>query len=150
MGFVSFLKNFGVILGKVALAEAGVVQGVKAADPAASPTVDKLDTMFQSVLATEGMFQAAFPGQQTGPQKLAAAGTLVTPILNEVSVLTGKKIANAAAYQAGVTAMINGMVGMMNAVEGTPVVTTTTITAPAASTSPSPIAPAPANAPPKS
>ena len=42
MSFVSFLKQFGVILGKVALAEAGIVQGVKAADPALSPTVDKL------------------------------------------------------------------------------------------------------------
>lgn len=141
MGFVSFLKQFGLILGKVALAEAGIVQGVKAAAPALSPDVDKLDTIFQSVLATEGQFAAAFPAQQTGPQKLLAAGTLVTPILNEVSVLTGKKITNAAGYQAGITAVLNGIVGMLNSVEGSPVVTTTTITAPAAATSPAPIKP---------
>ena len=132
MSFVSFLKSFGMILAKIALAEAGIVQGVKAADPAVAPTVDKLDAIFQNILATEGMFAAAYPGQQTGAQKLAAAGTLVTPILNSVQLISGKKIANAAQYAQGANAVINGIVAMLNSVEGSAPVTTTTVTAPGA------------------
>lgn len=139
MGFVSFLKQAGIILGKLALAEAGIVQGVKAADPAAAPTVDKLDTIFQSIVATEGQFAAAFPGQQTGPQKLLAAGTLITPVLNEVSLISGKKIGDIAGYQAGVTLVMNGIVKILNSVEGTGGVTAATIAAPAAATAPAAI-----------
>lgn len=130
MGFVSFLKSFGMILAKLAMAEVGIVQGVKVADPAIAPTVDKLDSIFQNIVATEGMFQAAYPGQQTGAQKLAAAGTLVTPILNSVQLISGKKIANATQYSQGVQTVINGIVAMLNSVEGSAPVTTPIVTAP--------------------
>ena len=136
MGFTSFLKKAGIILAKLALAEAGVALGVKQADPNLGPKVDKLDQIFQSIVAVEGMFEKAYPGQQTGAQKLAAAGTLVAPILNQVQVLTGAKVGDSAQYTEGINTIITGIVKMLNSSDGNPQAVLPVIAAPAAATAP--------------
>lgn len=121
MSFVSFLKKAGQILANVAAVEAGVEPIFKAAAPAGSAVssgLDKLDLIFKSVVATEGQFAAAFPGQQTGPQKVLAASSLLGPILATVDTLSGKHIANEAAYVAAVQKITGGVADLMNAYQG--------------------------------
>ena len=117
-GFVSFLKKAGQILANIAAVEAGIEPIFKAALPAAAgATVDKLDLIFKSVVATEGQFAAAFPSGQTGPQKLLAAASLVGPILGTVDTITGKPIANEAAYTKAVQTITGGIADLMNSLQ---------------------------------
>lgn len=119
MSFVSFLKRAGQILANVAAAEAGIEPIFKAALPAsAGSTVDKLNLLFQSVVATEGQFAAAFPAGQTGPQKLLAAASLVGPVLSTVDTIRGKPIANEAAYNKAVQTITGGIADLMNSLQG--------------------------------
>jgi hypothetical protein len=118
MSFVSFLKKAGQILANVAAMEAGIEPIFKAALPAtAGAAVDKLDLIFKSVVATEGQFAAAFPAGQTGPQKLLAAASLVGPILGTVDTITGKPIANEAAYVKAVQTITGGIADLMNSLQ---------------------------------
>lgn len=118
MGFISFLKKAGQILANIAAVEVGVEPIFKAALPAAAgATVDKLDLIFKSVVATEGQFAAAFPAGQTGPQKLLAAASLVGPILGTVDTITGKPIANEAAYVKAVQTITGGIADLMNSLQ---------------------------------
>lgn len=118
MGFVSFLKKAGQILANVAAVEAGIEPIFKAALPAAQgATLDKLDLIFKSVVATEGQFAAAFPAGQTGAQKLLAAAALVGPVLGTVDTITGKPIANEAAYLKAVQTITGGVADLMNALQ---------------------------------
>ena len=117
-GFVSFLKKAGQILANIAAVEAGIEPIFKAALPAAAgATVDKLDLIFKSVVATEGQFAAAFPAGQTGPQKLLAAASLVGPLLSTVDTITGKPIANEAAYTKAVQTITGGIADLMNSLQ---------------------------------
>lgn len=121
MSFISFLKKAGQILANVAAVEAGVEPIFKAAAPTGSTaanTIDKLDLIFKSVVATEGQFAAAFPGQQTGGQKLLAAASLIGPVLSTVDTISGKSIANEAAYVAAVQKITAGVADLMNAYKG--------------------------------
>lgn len=119
MSFVSFLKKAGQILANVAAVEAGVEPIFKAAAPASvGAVIDKLDTVFKSVVATEGQFAAAFPGQQTGPAKLLAAASLIGPLLSTVDTIRGKQIANEAAYVAAVQKITAGVADLLNAYKG--------------------------------
>lgn len=119
MSFVSFLKSAGKILANVAAAEAGIEPFFKAALPAsAGAAIDKLDTIFKSVVATEGMFTSAFPDQQTGPQKLVAASTLIAPILASVDMIAGTHVADSAAEQAAIAKITSGFADYVNARTG--------------------------------
>lgn len=139
MSFVSFLKKAGQILANVAAVEAGVEPIFKAAAPAGSATantIDKLDLIFKSVVATEGQFAAAFPGQQTGAQKLLAASSLLGPILSTVETVSGKHIANEDAYVAAIQKITGGVADLLNAYQGGSVADASgAITAPAAAVS---------------
>lgn len=118
MGFVSFLKKAGQILANVAAVEAGIEPIFKAVLPAAQgATLDKLDLIFKSVVATEGQFAAAFPAGQTGPQKLLAAASLVGPVLGTVDTVTGKPIANEAALLKAIQTITGGVADYMNALQ---------------------------------
>lgn len=120
MSFLSFLKKAGQILANVAAAEAGIEPIFKAALPAsAQTTVDKLNLIFQSVVATEGQFAAAFPTGQTGPQKLLAAASLVGPVLGTVDTIRGKPIADEAAYIKAVQTITGGIADLMNSLKPT-------------------------------
>lgn len=146
MSFVSFLKKAGQILTNVAAAEAGIEPIFKSAMPAsAGPEIDKLDLIFKSIVATEGQFAAAFPTTQTGPQKLIAAGTLVGPILGTVATITGRPIADEAAYAAAVSGIVSNIANLMNSLKPTADATTAggAITAPAAAITPPPAPAAP-------
>lgn len=120
MSFVSFLKKAGEILANVASVEAGLEPIFKAGLPvSAQGTVDKLDLIFKSVVATEGQFQAAFPngGAGTGAQKLLAAASLVAPVLATVDTIRGKPIANEAAYTKALQTITGGIADLMNALQ---------------------------------
>jgi hypothetical protein len=141
MSFLSFLKSAGKILANVGAMEAGLEPIFKASLPAsAGATIDKLDLIFKSVVATEGQFAAAFPGGQNGPQKLLAASTLVGPILSTVSTIDGKPIANQDAYIKAIQTITGGIADLMNSLQ--PKANTTTaassIPAPAAAITPVP------------
>lgn len=139
MSFVSFLKKAGQILANVAAAEAGIEPIFKAAMPAsAGSTIDKADLIFRSIVATEGQFAAAFPGQQTGAQKLAAAATLVGPVLSTIDTIKGRPIADEAAYTAAVQGIVTQIVALMNSLKPTAdnAVAGSAIPAPAAAISP--------------
>ena len=118
MSFVSFLKKAGMILANVAAVEAGLEPIFRAALPAsAGEYVDKVDLIFKSVIATEGQFAAAYPGQQTGAQKLLAAASLVGPVLSTVATIRGKPIADEAAYVKAVQTITGGIADLLNALK---------------------------------
>lgn len=148
MSFISFLKRAGQILANVAAAEAGLEPIFKAALPAsAGPTVDKLDLLFKSVVATEGQFAAAFPAGQSGPQKLLAAASLVGPVLSTVDTIRGKPIADEAAYTKAIQTITGGIADLMNSIK--PNVDNATagaaLTAPATAITPPVATPPPSN-----
>jgi len=118
MSFVSFLKRAGQILANVAAVEAGLEPVFKQSLPTgAQPTVDKLDLIFKSIVATEGQFAAAFPAGATGPQKLVAAASLVGPVLSTVDTIRGKPIADEAAYTKAVQTITGGVADLLNALK---------------------------------
>lgn len=118
MSFVSFLKRAGQILANIGAVEAGLEPIFKTALPAsAGATIDKLDLLFKSVVATEGQFAAAFPVGQSGPQKLVAAASLLGPILSTVDTIRGKPIADEAAYVKAVQTITAGIADLMNSLK---------------------------------
>lgn len=119
MSFVSFLKKAGQVLANVASVEAGLEPIFKNMLPASlQPNVDKLDTAFKSVIAVEGMFQAAYPGQQTGPQKLQAASTLIAPLLSTLDSLAGTHTVDDGAKKAAILKITGGFADYVNALSG--------------------------------
>lgn len=121
MSFVSFLKRAGEILADIAAAEAGLEPIFKSTLPSpAQPAIDKLDLIFKSVVATEGQFAAAFPGQQTGPKKLLAAASLVGPVLGTVDTIRGKSIGDQQAYVNAVQTITKGVADLMNSLQAKP------------------------------
>ena len=120
MSFLSFLKRAGQILANVASVEAGLEPIFKGALPAsAGATVDKIDLIFKSIVATEGQFAAAFPAGQTGPQKLLAAASLVGPVLATVDTIRGKPIADEAAYTKAIQTITGGIADLLNSLKPT-------------------------------
>lgn len=138
MSFVSFLKKAGQILANVGAVEAGLEPIFKSiSTPAVGAQLDKLDLIFKSVVATEGQFTNAFPGQQTGASKLLAASTLVGPVLATVDTIRGKPIANEAAYIAAIQKITGGLADLLNAIQpkASPADAAATLTAPATAVS---------------
>lgn len=122
MSFLSFLKRTGQILADVASVYAiGEPLFKNVLGSQVSPGVvagaDKLNLIFQSVLATEGQFAAAFPAGQTGPQKLLAASSLIGPVLSTVDVIRGKPIADEAAYTKAIQTITGGIADLMNSLK---------------------------------
>jgi hypothetical protein len=145
MGFLSFLKKAGQVLANVAAEEAGLEPIFKKLLPAAAgPVLDKLDLAFKNIVATEGMFTKAFPGQQTGPQKLTAATTLIEPLLASVDTLVGTHIVDGPASAAAVLKITSGLADYINARSGGDSTGTSVaaLPAPAASISSTPATPA--------
>jgi len=156
MSFVSVLKRIGTVLANVASIEAIGVPIIKQLAPQTSATVDKLDLIFKNIYGVEGMFAAAYPGQQTGPEKLLAASTLIAPILASVDSIAGTHTEDTAAKQAAIAKIVGGFADYVNALTGgnaqalasgaiTVIPTTLTVLPPAAP----PALPAPSAAPPK-
>jgi hypothetical protein len=149
MGFISFLKSAGKVLANVAALEAGIEPIFKAAMPATmGPGIDKLDLIFKNVIATEGMFSAAFPAGQTGAQKVVAAASLLGPILSTVDTVRGQQIADEAAYVKAVQTIAGGVADLLNAYKATDNKTVPVQALPAPATAVALSAPAPAPATP--
>ena len=121
MSFISFLKKAGQILANVAAVEAGLEPIFKQTLPAsAQGTIDKLDLIFKQVVGVEGAFEAAFPGQQTGAQKVLAAASLLGPVLQSVDTIRGTSIGNEAALTAAVQKIAGGIADYLNARNANP------------------------------
>ena len=120
MSFASFLKKAGQIIANIAAVEAGLAPVFKQAIPAAAPTIDKLDLIVHQIIGVEGAFAAAFPSQQTGPQKVVAAASLIGPILSSVDAITGKPIQNEAAYVKAVQVIAGGVADLLNSLGDKP------------------------------
>jgi hypothetical protein len=122
MSFISFLKKAGMILADVASVYAvgePLFKNVLGSQvsPGMAAGADKLNLIFQSVLATEGQFAAAFPTGQTGAQKLLAASSLVGPVLSTVDAIRGKPIANEVALTKAIQTITGGIADYMNALK---------------------------------
>lgn len=139
MSFLSFLKKAGQILADVASVYAvgePIFKNIAGTNTGAVNTIDKLGLIINSVVATEGQFAAAFPGQKTGPQKLLAAASLIGPILSTVDTIRGKPIADEAAYSAAIQTITKGVADLLNSLHadsGTPAASAA-VTAPAEAT----------------
>ena len=121
MSFVSFLKKAGTVLANVAAVEAGLEPIFKATMPvSAGSTIDKLDLIFKQVVSVEGSFAAAFPGQQTGPQKVLAAASLIGPVIQSIDTITGKSIANEATYTKAVQGIAGAIADLLNSINANP------------------------------
>jgi hypothetical protein len=119
MSFISFLKKAGTIIADVAETYIGLEPALKQNLPtAAGAPLDKLDLIFNNVLAIEGAFAAAYPTGQTGPQKLVASASLIGPIISSVEAISGKQIGDAAAYTKAVQTITGGIADLMNSLKG--------------------------------
>lgn len=120
MSFISFLKKAGMIIANVAAVEAGLAPVFKQAIPQAAPAIDKLDLVVHQIVGIEGAFAAAFPGQQTGAQKVVAAASLIGPILSSVDAITGKHIQDESAYVKAVQTIAGGVADLLNSIGDSP------------------------------
>lgn len=118
MGFVSFLKKVGLGIIKYAPAVLGIGQIVASNDPKAAPIVDRLGAIFSAGQQIEKDFATAFPGQQTGPQKILALSAQVGDILRETELATGMEIADEALLQKAATEIAQGVVDAMQSFKG--------------------------------
>jgi hypothetical protein len=140
-GFVSFLKKIGQVLA-AGLELTGIISPIvlpmlgsgKAAQTATTAIND-----FTSIGTTVVQVETALQGK-TGPEKLAAASSLVQPIVRTSELVSGHTIANEAEFIAGCTDLTNAVVRIMNALgsKGITVSGSSVTTAPAPPATPTP------------
>lgn len=121
MSFKSFLDAVGhdfesglnLVLGdisKVATAEAPVLAKLSPQAGAIASQIAALSTQaYGIVVQTEQKFAALNKSAGSGPQKLAEAITILTPAAAQIFGLAGQQLS------ASVAALINGAVGVLNA-----------------------------------
>lgn len=100
--------GFAPILETAAPKQAGVIQTV-------STDLSALATVVTQVEATGAAIQAA-GGTLTGAQKLAMAIPLIGQIVNQSSVVAGKKIADAALLEKAISEYAQATVDLLNAI----------------------------------
>jgi hypothetical protein len=117
---MTFLKKLGQILATVTATAIGIGPlvgplfgggGSKATTVIGTVTNDL--TAVGTVIA---QIETALQGK-TGADKLAAAIALVGPIITTSQMVSGKKIADAAAFQKGVTEVTQGVVDILNSLD---------------------------------
>lgn len=118
MSFVSFLKKVGLGIIKYVPPLLTGAQLVSQVDPKIAPIVDRLSAIFSAGQQIEHDFANAFPGQQTGPQKLLALTSQVGDLLKQTELATGMEIADEALLQKAATEIAQGVVDAMNAFKG--------------------------------
>ncbi len=123
---LSFLKRAGVLLAKVIGAISGVAPAVEtllgqyntAYATKVTTIIDTFQAILQKAVDTEVAFSAVYPGAKTGAQKLQALSALIAPVIAEVELIKGKKIANAVLYNEALVDISNGAAKLLNAIEG--------------------------------
>lgn len=113
-GFTSFLKKLGQVLAKGAAIAMGVepliLPLLGSAQAPAIKAVNDLTAIGQVVVQAEALIQ----GDGSGPQKLAAATPLVANVIKTSELLSGKKIANEAAFTAACQGITSNMADLLN------------------------------------
>ncbi len=116
-GFLSALKKIGQVVLKIIGLSPTVMPLLNAAVPATVPATAAIDALSSIIVTAEQMFQAAYPGQQTGAQKLQAVIPYIAALVQGSNFFVGKHIKDQAAFTDGVTQIANGLVATMNSVE---------------------------------
>jgi len=117
---MSFLKKLGQILLSVSTTALGV-------GPLVTPLFGNKATQVTSGIATVTsdltaigtvivQIETALQGK-SGPEKLAAATALVGPIIRTSQLVSGKKIANEAMLQKGISEVTQGIVDVLNSID---------------------------------
>lgn len=115
---MTFLKKLGGFLAKAVQIAVGVGPiilpfiGSSKTAQIATAAVNDFTAVGQTILTVE----AAFQGQGTGAQKLAAAVPLVSGIVKTSELVAGKKIANESLFTQGCEKITNGMVDVLNSI----------------------------------
>lgn len=116
---MSFLKRLGLILVNVATTAAGIgpilapLLGNKAG--AVLGAVSTVSDDLTAIARVEVQIETALQGQ-TGSAKLAAAVALVGPIIRTSQLVSGKKIADQALLQKGISEVTQGVVDILNSI----------------------------------
>ncbi len=117
-GFTSFLKKIGQIL-SVGLELTGFISPVLMpllGSSKAGVAVGKGLNDFTAIGTTVIQIETALQGK-TGTEKLAAASSLVAPIVRTSELVSGHSIANEAEFIAGCTDLTNAVVRIMNSLD---------------------------------
>ena len=142
MSFISVLKKIGTIVVDAAGIITGVgplIQGIIPQGSTTSGTVtnvsttavDKLTEIANIIAAVEATF-AAVSSAATGPLKLQAAAPQVSMIIQNSAILAGHKIANPTGFNQGVVEVTQGVVDILNSLDGAQISATTSVPSPSA------------------
>ena len=117
-GFVSFLKKIGQVLsvgleltGFISPAVLPLLGSSKAAQVAGTVVND-----FTAIGTTVIQIETALQGKP-GPEKLAAATSLVAPIVRTSELVAGHTVKNESEFIAGCTDLTNAVVRIMNSLD---------------------------------
>lgn len=113
---MGFLKKLGIILAKgtqIALGISPLLQGGVRTGVERATSI--LEQVAQIVIDMEVLGNK---WQLSGAQKLEGAVVQATAIFLNSAMLAGRKIQDAAMFQAGITDVVNGIVKILNSVKG--------------------------------
>jgi hypothetical protein len=130
MSFISVLKKIGLDALKVAQVAAGLAPAVETFIPQTA-TVSRYENDFTAgINAIQVVEQMAGllspldgngnPIPMTGAQKLRAALPAIQTLLKQSEALQGKTLKDPAAFEAGSTQIVNGLVQVLNGYEASP------------------------------
>lgn len=115
---MSFLKKLGEVVLKGIALFTGISPYLQAAIPGQAANIvkasDDLTKIGGIVISIE---QIAAALQLSGPDKLKAAGPLVSQIILQSDLVVGHKIKDAAKFQAGIDQITSGVVGVLNSLD---------------------------------
>ena len=133
-GFTTFLGKLGKALAEGVAIAAGVgpilqpFLGSSKAATVLNTGVNDLTSIGQLVATAEAMFQTA----GSGAAKLAAAAPLVQQIITTSQLVSGKKVANQAAFTKACQEITAGVADLLNSLDASTVQTSGTPVPPAA------------------
>src|SRR5690242_14864976 len=114
---MSFLKKLGLILAQIGATAVGIGPIITPLFGSGSGKVSQGITTVTNDLTTIAslivQIEVALQGK-TGPEKFQAALNLVGPIIRTSQLVSGKKIADEALLQKGITEVTQGVVDVLN------------------------------------
>jgi hypothetical protein len=116
---MTFLKKLGQILATVTATAIGIgplVGPLFGGGSKAGAVIGSVSNDLTAIGTVIAQIETALQGK-TGADKLAAAIALVGPIITTSQMVSGKKIADAAAFQKGVTEVTQGVVDILNSLD---------------------------------
>src|SRR5215467_1132746 len=142
MGFVSFLKEAGLVILRGVQIFEGIKPAVEAYLPAgATAKVDSIDLMIQKAVDVEQTFVSAFgPENKGGLAKLQALVPKVQQVVLDIESISGKQIGDPALFQKAVAGFAQASVDLANSIKNQ-VKTSDQANAPAPPSTPQPMPP---------